>query len=533
MKKIFIALLALGSLGFTRCTKPTENFTISINPDVFDNVVAVKFYNAATPGVAPSDVKLTITGDVAQSVYEISGYKNFTVVDGVISMGVLPKAAPTEGHPVTFVINAEAEGYLPVRVPVTLIAGQETKLITVSMVELDNPPPGVTVVQKETVLSGGTIAANESIATPVVAPADPKTAIEISAGTSFKDGQGTTLNGAQLSTTIVHFNTKEAASLNAFPGNGFHSDDITDESGNVVSGIFRTAGFASVNMMVNGAEVKTFNQPITMKMAIDPAQINPQTGAAFAVNDAIPVWSYQIETGKWKFEKQGIVTSENGALQVAFTTNHLTYYNLAYLDNVCTEAKATFITGLPNKESFLVDIYPAGESKIPAISGYIMQVENNGTASFENVPQGNVTMKVYRNTASNSQTDWKVRDAQPLAVYNGPLCGSQPTITLNIPALTTVLFDIEGQCPSNASNPFIRPSVDVWYRFSGSNGEFQLLGHVQQGKFETTNLNLNSFYEFKVIWNASKVYLRTKNIDSTSYTRTIVVPQDQQQYFCN
>jgi hypothetical protein len=162
-----------------------------------------------------------------------------------------------------------------------------------------------------------------------------------------------------------------------------------------------------------------------------------------------------------------------------------------------------------------------------------MQVENNGTVSFENVPQGNVTMKVYRNTASNSQTNWKVRDAQPLAIYTGVLCGSQPTITLNIPATTPIVFDIEGQCPSNSANPFIRPSVDVWYRFTGSSSEFQLLGHVEQGRFETTNLNYQSQYDFKVIWGASKVYLRTKNIDSTSYTRTIVVPQDQQQYFCN
>jgi len=533
MKKIIITLLALGSLGFTQCTKPTKDFSISINPDIFDNVVAVKFYDGATPGVAPKDVKVTITGEVAQSIYEVSGYKNFTVVDGVLSVGITPKAAPKEGSPVVFVINAEAEGYLPVRVPVTIVAGQETKLITVSMVNIDNPPPGVTVVQKTTALSGGQIPTMEAIATPTVAPADPKTALEIPAGTGFRDASGNALNGAELNTTIVHFNTREAASLNAFPGNGFHSDEITDANGNTVSGVFRTAGFSNIDMVVNGSPVSTFTQPITLKIALDPTQINPGTNAPFAVGDNIPVWSFQVETGKWKYEKQGTVSSENGALQVAFTTNHLTYYNLAFMDPVCQVAKATIITGLPSKESFLVDIFPENETSIPAIAGYIMQVENNGVASFEHVPQGNVTLKVYRNTASNSQTNWKIREATPLATFTGNLCGNQPTITLNMPSLTTILFDIEGKCPSNAANPFIRPSVDVWYRATGANGEFQLLGHVSQGRFETTNINAQSSYDFKVIWQASRIYLRTKNIDSTSYTRTIVVPADQQQYFCN
>ncbi|WP_118952595.1 hypothetical protein [Taibaiella helva] len=531
MKKIFIALLAVGSMLFTQCTKPTEGFTISINPDVFDNVVAVKFYDAAKPGVAPANIRLTISGDKAQSVYEISGHKIFNVVDGIISLGLLPAAAPAEGQPAVFVINAEADGYLPVRVPVTILAGQASKLVTISMVNLNNPPPGVTVVQKSTTLAGSAVPATEVIATPTT-NSPVATSVSLPANTRFNDAGGNAITGNTLKTVIAHFNTLEAASLNAFPGSGFHSDDITDEAGNKVSGIFRTAGFCNIDMKLDDKEVKTFSQPVNVTIGVRNDQINPRTGAAFAAGDVIPVWSYQIETGKWVFEKNGTITNNAGKLEVDFTTTHLTYYNLAFLDNVCSEARATFVTGLPAEESFLVDIFPAGESTIPAISGYIMQVANNGVASFENVPQGNVTMKIYRNTAANSQTNWKVREAQPLAVYTGPLCGTQPTITLNIPALTTILFDIEGRCPGNSANPYVRPSVDVWYRMNNT-GEYQLLGHVDQGKFQTTNLNYHSAYDFKVIWGGSRVYLRTKYIDSTAYTRTITVPENEQQHFCN
>ncbi|WP_118976654.1 hypothetical protein [Taibaiella koreensis] len=531
MKKIFIAILAVSSMLFTQCTKPTEGFTISINPDVFDNVVAVKFYDAATPGVAPSGIRLTISGDQAQSIYEISGHKIFNVVDGVISLGLLPAAAPAEGQPALFVINAEADGYLPVRVPVTILAGQATKLVTISMVNLNNPPPGVTVVQQNTTLTGNAVPATETIATPTT-KSPVATTVSLPANTRFNDAAGNAISGSTLKTTIAHFNTLEAASLNAFPGSGFHSDDITDETGNRVSGNFRTAGFCNIDMALDGKAVKTFSQPVNVKIDVRNDQVNPRTGAAFAAGDVIPVWSYQIETGKWAFEKNGTIVSNGGKLEVDFTTTHLTYYNLAFLDNVCLEARATIVTGLPSAESFLVDIFPEGETAIPAIAGAIMQVENNGVAAFENVPQGNVTMKVYRNTANNSQTDWKVREATPLAVYTGALCGNQPTITLNMPSLTSILFDIEGRCPSNSANPYVRPSVDVWYRIKNI-GEYQLLGHVNQGKFQTTNINFQSTYDFKVIWGGSRVYLRTKYVDSTSYTRTITVPENEQQHFCN
>lgn len=529
MRKIFITtLLAAGSLMFTQCTKPSEGFTISINPDVFDNVVSVKFYDAATPGVAPTGVKLTITGPQAQSIYEISGYRIFNVVDGIISLGLLPAAAPTDGNPAVFVINAEADGYLPVRVPVTILQGQASKLVSISMVNIDNPPPGVTVVKKSTTLTGNAIGTTETIATPGTGVS---TSVELPSGTTFSNAGGSQITGTTLNTVIANFSTDEAASLNAFPGNGFHSDDITDENSNTVSGIFRTAGFCHIGMELGGTEVRTFSQPVTVTMGIRNNQMNPRTGAAFAAGDEIPVWSYQIETGQWRYEKQGTVTDNGGNLEVAFTTTHLTYYNLAYLDNVCASSQATIVTGLPAAESFLVDIFAAGDNTIPAIGGYIVQVANNGLAAFENVPQGTVTLKIYRNTAANSQTDWKVRDGAPLATYTGTLCGNQPVITLNMPSLTPILFDIEGKCPNNSANPYVRPSVDIWYRLKNI-GEYQLLGHVEQGKFETTNLNYESNYDFKVVWGGSKVFLRSKYIDSTSYTRTIVVPESHQQNFC-
>ena len=534
MKKVYIALVAVAlgsSLFFTQCKKPSENFDFSINADVFDNTVAVKLYDAATPGIAPKNITLTIEGKSANGIYEISGRKEFKVVDGIISLGVHPSIAPTEGSPVEFVINVTAPGYLKVRMPVTVLLGQETKMVAISMINIENPPLGVTVVTETVALTGGATTTPVAIATPAAAPGEPSAAVAIAPGTSFKDNAGNTISGASLNATMVHFNTQHAGSLNAFPGSGFNSNDIKDPNGNTVSGMFQTAGFTSIEMDMGGTAVKQFSQPVDVAIGIDASQTNPSTGAAFAVGDIIPIWSYQVETGKWIYEKQGTVSNNGGKLEVAFNTTHLTYYNLAFLQSTCAQATVNFNTGLASSETFLVDIFAGNETVIPAISGYVVQVANNATASFENVPTGNVTMKVYRNIAENSQTDWSIRTA-PVGTFTGTLCGDVATVQLVVPVSNPIAFNIEGKCKNNAVNPVVRPSVDIWYRLAGANTEYSMLGHVSQGLFQTTNLNFMSTYDFKVIWDGSTVFLKTKQIDSMNYQRTIEVPAAYEKYFC-
>jgi hypothetical protein len=529
-KYLFILAISCLSLLFLQCTKPSENFDFSINADVFDQTVALKFYDAATPGVAPKNIVLTVSGVDAAGIYEISGKKTFNVVDGIISLGIHPSAAPVEGRPTHFIVEAKAEGYLSVRVPVTVLAGQETKMISTSMINTDNPPEGVSVAEETVELEGGVTVDPVTVATPAAA-GETSASVGISPGTSFRDANGNTISGSTLTASLVYFSTSSAASLNAFPGNGFNSDDIKDAQGNTVSGMFQTAGFTAINMSLSGTQVRSFSQPIEVAIGVSATQTNPATGQPFAVGDVIPVWSYQEETGAWAFEKEGTITNNNGNLEIAFETAHLTYYNLAFLQTTCEVAKVTFQTGLPEPETFLVDIFAGNETTIPAIGGYIIQVANNGVASFENIPTGDVTLRVYRNIAENSQTNWKIRST-PIGTYTGNLCGNQPTISLNIPVSQPITFNIEGKCRNNAANPVVRPTVDVWYRINGSRSEFMMLGHVSKGHFKTTNLNFMSTYDFKVIWDGGTVFMKTKQVDSLSYTQTIEVPQEYERHFC-
>lgn len=532
MKKIIYIAVALFSIGFTQCTKRTKDFTFSVNPVVFDHTVTMMFYDGKDPSKAPPGLKVTISGDAANDVYEFSGTKNYSVVDGILSLGLLPAANPSEGKAANFTVTASAPGYLTTSTPVSIVVGQPTKLVNVSMINTAEPPAGVNVNQSNTGLAGNQTPTPVVVETTPAAPGDQTVAVDIPAGTSFKDAAGNTITGATLTSTVISFSTNSAASVSAFPG-GTVSSNIIGQNGSPATGRFQTAGFASITMEVGTTTVKTFSQDITLHMSLNADQKNPSNNQPFAAGQTFPVWSYQTETGQWKFEKMGdIVDDGSGGLEVAFTTNHLTYYNLAILDNICATSSIIFNTGLPSAETFMIDVYAENNPTIPVIAGYLIQVADNGTVNLQDVPQGNMNVKVYRNTAGNSQTNYMIRETA-IGSYSGALCGTTPTIALSIPTLTPITFDIQGQCPSNSQNPIVRPTVDVWYRTTGSNSAYSLLGQVQQGFFSTTNLTVGTTYDFKVVWNGSQVFLKTRNVDSTSYNRTIVVPQQYQSTFCN
>jgi hypothetical protein len=532
MKKFNIAaclLLALGGgIMLTRCTKPTKDFEFSINAKVFDQTVGVQFYDPKNPAVPPQNITLTIEGPDAGGVYEISGRKVFTVVDGIISLGIHPSLVPTEDKPVEFVLRASAPGYMSVRQPIKVTKGAAVQMMVISMINIDNPPAGVTVVTENVPLTGGSTTADVNIAT-TPAPGEPAVSLAIPQGTSFRDVNGNPINGGSLEITMVGFNTLHAGATNAFPG-GYASDDITDENGNKIRGLFTTAGFMDVEMSIGGVEVRQFSQPVNMSIGLANGQINPVTGAAFAAGNQIPVWSYNHDNGAWAFEQNATVTENGGQLSIPFAANHLTGFSGAEVTQLCTSGSIVFNTGLSNTESFLIDIITeTGTFPITKM----VQVGNGAQIQIPELTQESGTINVYRNTAENSQTDWNVRST-PVGTYTGQFCpGSPITVNLNVPAATPITFDIQGRCTnSNAPNAIVRPTVDVWYRLKNSNSIYSLLGQVQNGYFATTNLNYMSSYDFKVIWNGNTTFLRSKTIDSLSYQREIVVPAAYQQHFC-
>ncbi|PJZ71278.1 hypothetical protein CH373_01890 [Leptospira perolatii] len=99
----------------------------------------------------------------------------------------------------------------------------------------------------------------------------------------------------------------------------------------------------------SGRSASHFSSNFQVSMQMPSGSINPLNGNALIVGDTIPVWSYNENSGEWKFESQGQIVSESGGyLNISYASNHLSYYNLDWKTNTCSQPANIRIVGAPS-----------------------------------------------------------------------------------------------------------------------------------------------------------------------------------------
>lgn len=525
---IKLVLLLVSSFLLVNCNKPSSNVGLSINGNVIKYGVSLQFWDPKSPnGNAPQNIFVKITGKDASKVYEYGGTKVFNVsTTGLLSLGLDPFVKPTSSAPISFTVEVFAPDYLTAKIPVIIDGSQSQQSIAVTLINIKNPPTGVSIKQTEIPLSSdGSVPSTVSFSTIPTASTPEISTITIPAGTKFKNASGSVINSnnGTLLVTQAYFGTRTSASLSAFPQNSFVSDSIYNESGIRTSGYFQTAGFTSIEMVVAGQEVKYFTSDVTINMNLDPTLKNPKTNSAIVDGDIVPIYSYDVTKNRWSFEKNVTLTNSGGNLNASFTTNHLTYYSPSWTGSLCGSAvNITFNTGVSVSTTYLLDIYAKnGDPRQPIVSGLLVTASNNQTVAVSGIPNEDVIIRVYPNNANNSQADFSIRDAAPLGLFDGNACSSG-NIIINMPNAQNfppVTFNIVGVCPGNV---LVYPTVPTYYRQAGTNAPYTLLGTVVGGQFTTTNLILNKTYDF--LWLFKNRELRkTRIVDSSSYTRYMEV----------
>lgn len=155
--KILIWCLGMIALAPFACKKPTEGVRLNVNANFFEYSVAVKFVEMANTSATPSNVYISVGGRDASYIYDISGDKDLLVNDGYIQLGINPAIMPTDGNPVEFVIEASAEGYLPVSQIVKINKGETNQRFTIEMMNLTSPPAGIKVETESITLNNGVL----------------------------------------------------------------------------------------------------------------------------------------------------------------------------------------------------------------------------------------------------------------------------------------------------------------------------------------------------------------------------------------
>lgn len=390
-------------------------------------------------------------------------------------------------------VLASKDGYIDTGVQVSVV-DSNSSTFTIKMIKVDNTPTGVAAKQEEvnaTINNDGNITAPIVIETVIpdanASAKTQKTELVIPAGTVIKDKSGAVVDG-NLSVTLTAFTADDENSTQSFPG-GFAVLAQTSEP-NATTSVeenisFVTAGFTSIVIKNDkGQKVKEFSQPIEVKMQIKEGTINPDTNKAIAVNDIVPVWSFEEDTGVWSFEQNGTVKDLNttdGFYDVVVQANHLSYWNLDWhYSAVCNQA----VIDLKDSNGNLVvgkNVYM--HAKFQNGSGYLFSgyIYGDGFAKMYNVPKNKpIIVDAYLSvdrTKSIGTLTMNVTDAACTAGTHYTL----PVDTTAFPVIVEQKVKVQEMCANGKINRTAVPNLYM-YATDTSNG-YQYLG----GKYTDVN----------------------------------------------
>ncbi len=100
-----------------------EDFQINLNGNLINTLVDIQFVTEDT--LAVEKIAFSISGKNSDDIFDLEGKTNFNAEGGRISLILSPTAFPTPDNPWVFVIEAEKEGYLPIRESVFLFNNKQ------------------------------------------------------------------------------------------------------------------------------------------------------------------------------------------------------------------------------------------------------------------------------------------------------------------------------------------------------------------------------------------------------------------------
>lgn len=488
MKKIFYFSLITFISIFAACKNPTDDITIIIEPNVFNYSTAIKVEDVAGNAL-PSGLVVEVTGPDADAIYTLSGTRNFVVQDGYIYTAVDPHRDPTPNNPIEFNVKVSGDAILDVNIPFEVVSGLNYQLKPIKILNLNNPPVGA-AVSKPTVTLASLATQDQVISTNTAASL--VTRLELEEGTQFLNAAGQVLSGTNLSAVLVNLDPRTSAGIALFPGGSLSSSSIVNAAGQTIEGAFNPAAVTSIEFFINDQGVKSFNKPVTVYQNIDPSYINPNTNALVKAGDFLEIYSYEVETGTFKYERSAEVISQGGKLTVSYPIEHLTIYIAGYLEGACPQANLNLVADwMVEGVSYPLNVKFVNAAQQTILEQIISISTNNAPLAVPAIPSGSRLVITHPSTGQ--------------VYFDGAIditCGSVVSVSLaNVPQQPVVTMQLFVRCPGKTANVEALPTFQLYYRLTGSNSAFLPLGEVVNGFISTTSLDVTKRYDFRGVWN--------------------------------
>jgi|GEM_PF-3253147 len=131
-------------LSVFACKKPTENIKLIVDTDILKYTAFIRVTDAAT-GNVPANAQITISGNAANNVYELSGKKNFNLVQGVVTIGLGPALTPTLANPVNCTVTITANGYVTTTKTITFTTDKSQQVINIQIAKTGSTTPPIII----------------------------------------------------------------------------------------------------------------------------------------------------------------------------------------------------------------------------------------------------------------------------------------------------------------------------------------------------------------------------------------------------
>lgn len=463
-KVLILVLLALAMGACTKLSDPNDGSKFIVDYTLLKTNIAIECIDAQTGMLIGQEddkkVRLIVTGESADAVLDLSGSSHdyYMSAHGLISLALNPAAKflPSESAPLHLSFVASLDGYFTASQSLSISRDGNYNL-KIFMVDRENPPEGVTIVKAENVgsLVQGIVQDELTVETE-----DGMVRLTLPAGTIVKDDHGGPLN-ASLTITLAYFSNTEQTSLAAFPG-GLIGRVAQD--GQILDGTFFSAGFMAIEVVdAIGKEASTFENNAILRMNLNAETYNPDTKNKVAAGDALPLYTYEADSGHWVYNQTVEVVAANNGLQATAHIDHLSYWGFDwFVEGICRAGIGLKFTGMDCDGATMEGIMRK-KADNTYLSYVYLYAFNDSIVHLLNAPK-NLPVYIDWNTPLTSCMSCEAAPGtNPLAIANP--CAAN---TLEVPVICqnsgiSVMLNLTGYCVNNPSMA-IKPSFGVWFR---------------------------------------------------------------------
>ncbi len=500
---LLVAALITGVLF--SCTK-TEDLikgtSLNVNTDLLSNPLTIQILSANPGEELPTDITVEVMGPDKDKIYTIFGEKKLVVNTNpadrgtaLLPIGVRHVDQLSPVNPIEFSLAIKAEGFMPIMRNYRLTK-RDMRMTNVKLHRMSEPVEGIMMKEGSMMVPQEGTANSVHLSTSLNAQGE-NVGIEMRPGTQVFRKDGKQISG-EVKAMVAHYDF-QVRGINEIAPASLFSNDAIDRDGNSVGyAIFDPIAMYSVEMEIDGEEVKNFSKPLDVTVRIQPHAVNPETGAYFKAGDSVPVWSYNEDLGEWQEETTAtIVAGSGGQLYAYYRQAHLSSWLVGGRRPCYPGTQVNIINSGQDKNGperfYYVEVYRASDNSL-------LSVEYNRFFNFENVDirgeSKDIYFKVYSEPTGCSGQ---------ILLYTSPVfnsCGEEFTLDLSTELnsdgpFAEIFVQVAGTCSSEYNDLVVTPTLPILYRQSGCD-VWMPLGELESGQGATSALKVGEYYDFRI-----------------------------------